>query len=89
MTSVVYEFVQGGHRRRLLFERVLPAVHKAVHDLHNGDAEADTISWGARLLYDRAALERIWAACQAELLADPWHVPTALEPTARREVRRG
>jgi hypothetical protein len=47
-----------------------------------------SIHWGGRRLYDRAALERVWAACRAELEADRWQVPAGLEETARHELER-
>jgi hypothetical protein len=47
-----------------------------------------TITWGDRQLYDRAAIERVYAACKAEIAADPWARPASLEAAARREVGR-
>jgi hypothetical protein len=83
---VVYTFVHGTRRRELLFERVLAAVYTAVIDLHEARAAPLSIHWGGRRLYDRAALERVWAACRGELDGDPWQVPGVLEFTARLEV---
>jgi hypothetical protein len=85
---VVYTFITGTQRRELLFERVLAAVYSAVMDLHSGCAAPLSIHWGGRRLYDRAALERVWAACRGELEGDPWDVPAGLEAAARREARR-
>jgi hypothetical protein len=85
-SPVVYAFIQGSYRRELLFERALDAVHSAVMDLHEQRAVPLSIHWGGRRLYDRAALERVWAACRAELEADQRQVPTALGAAARREM---
>jgi hypothetical protein len=85
---VVYTFIQGTQRRELLFERVLAAVYTAIVDLHEGRAAPLRVHWGGRWLYDRAALERGWAACRGELEADRWQVPAALEAAARREAAR-
>jgi hypothetical protein len=55
-------------------------------DLHDRDAEPEAISWQGRLLLDRAAIERVWAACRPELVADCWKRPAALEGAARSEL---
>jgi hypothetical protein len=87
MAYVVYTFTQGGQPRRLLYERVVHALYAVVLDLHEHRAEPVTITWGTRLLYDCPAIGRLWEACRAELDADLWHVPAALEPARRRELR--
>jgi hypothetical protein len=87
-SPVVYTFIQGRQRCHLFFERVLNAVYTAVMDLHEQRATPLSIHWGGRRLYDRPALERVWAACRAELDADQWHVPAGLEAAARQETAR-
>jgi hypothetical protein len=86
MADVIYTFAQGERERRLLFKRVRSALYSAVLDLDEQRAEPEAIRWGARLLYDRAALERVWAACRPELRADIWCMPMALEGAGRREL---
>jgi hypothetical protein len=72
---VVYCFSQGGHRRELIFARVTEAAYSTVMDLHDREAEPGAITWQGRVLLDRAAIERVWAACRPELVADRWKVP--------------
>ena len=88
MPHVEHTFREGGHERGLLFERVWDALYSALSDLHDGDAAPETITWGGRVLYDAAAVRRVYAACRAELVATPWQVPAGLEAVARREVLR-
>jgi hypothetical protein len=88
MPSVVYTFTQAAEPRRLRFAQVRVALYHAVVDLHEARAAPTAIHWGPRLLYDRAALERVWAACRAELLADRWQVPPSLDAAGRQELGR-
>ena len=90
MTTVLvtYTFTQGRHPRRFLFERVSHALYMAVQHLHEARAEPATICWGQRVLYDCAAIERVWQACRAELEVDRWHVPAALASAGRQELRQ-
>jgi hypothetical protein len=87
MAQIVYTFTQTGQRRSLLIERVLDALYSAVIDLDEQRAELEVIRLGEQVLYDRAALERVWAACRAEQEANIWQVPAALDPAGRRELR--
>jgi hypothetical protein len=88
MPAVEYHFRQTGQTRRLRNTCVTDALSKALHDLYDGDAEPVRITWGARQLYDAAAIGRVYAACRAEMLADRWHRPRSLEAVARRELQR-
>jgi hypothetical protein len=85
---IVYRFRQGGQRRALLFARVTEALYSAVMDLHEREAEPEAITWQGRVLLGRAAIERVWASCRPELVADRWKVPAALERATRQEVER-
>jgi hypothetical protein len=86
MAQIVYPFSRGGQQRALLSERVLAALYSAVIDLDEQRAEPVAIRLYGRVLYDRAALERVRAACRADLLADPWRMPAGLKAAARREL---
>ena len=85
---VIYTFSQGGREHSRLFERVLTALYSAVIDLDEQRAEPQMIAYGRRVLCNRAARERVWAACRADLLADRWQIPTALEAAGRQELMR-
>jgi hypothetical protein len=45
-----------------------------------------SLTWGERLLYDAAALQRVYARCRVELEATGGGVPPSLEAVARAEV---
>jgi hypothetical protein len=87
MADVISTFRQGGRERRLIYHRVSNALYSAVLDLHEHRAELVAIAWGTRRLYDRAAIERVWAACRDELIAAPWKVPASLDAAGCRELR--
>jgi hypothetical protein len=59
-----------------------------VYTFIQGDPAPLSIHWGGRRLYDRAAPERMWAACRAEREGDAWQVPAGLEAAARRNLER-
>ena len=86
MAYVVYHFIQGGHPGRCSYECVSDALYSAVSDLHANDVAPVAITWQGRVLLDRAAITRVWQACRAELVADPWHVPANLEAAGRQEL---
>ena len=88
MPDVEYQSTINGQPRRLVYRRVSEALYTAVLDLHEQRAVPEAITWRARRLYDQAALRRVWAACRAELEAQPWEVPAALETAGRQELQR-
>jgi hypothetical protein len=56
--GVVYEFVQGGCQRRLLYESAKDALYSAVVDVHKGRATPVAIRRGEQLLADADKIQR-------------------------------
>jgi hypothetical protein len=84
--SVVYTFRNGRAERQLAFARVTQALYFMLCDIHRQRAVPVSVLWGDRLLYDAAALHRIYARCRAELEATGGGVPQSLEAVARAEL---
>jgi hypothetical protein len=85
---VIYSFRQGGAARSLLFRTVTDCLYTMLLDFHHARATPEAVEYNGRRLYDAAALQRIYAACRAELLTTNEQVPTQLEAVARRELQR-
>jgi hypothetical protein len=81
--GVVYEFDQGGRRRRLLYETARDALYSAVVDVHKGRATPVAIRRGDKLLADAAKIGRAYEACREDLERGPFKVPRALEHLPR------
>lgn len=88
MSSVEYHSAVGGVPRVLRYTRVRDALGKALGDLQDQRETPVAIRWNGRLLYDAAAIRKVWEACRAELAAAPWAVPASLEVAMRRELLR-
>jgi hypothetical protein len=85
--SVRYVFRQAGRECSLLYAEASSALCSAVLDLHEQRAEPVAVYRGGQVLYDRALIDRAYRACRAELVADPWKVPSPLRRLAAREQR--
>jgi hypothetical protein len=81
-----YDFLVGGHGRCLLFGPVSNAAYSVVRDRHDRDAEPIAVYKDGVLLWDRALIERIYAACQDDLTARPLPIPTAIMRLGERET---
>ena len=84
--GVVYEFEQGGHLRRLLYQTARDALYSAVVDVHTGRATLIAIRRGDKLLADAAKIERAYEACREDLAREPFKVPRALQELAGRQA---
>jgi hypothetical protein len=86
---LIYERLLGGHPPRLLYERVRDALYSAVVDVHKGRATPVAIRRGEKLLADAAKIQGAYAACKADLHAEPMKVPRALLVLAQPSVSPG
>ena len=86
--SVVYRFTQNRVQRQLAFTRVTEALYTMLIDVQRQRAVPVSLTWGDRVLYDAAALQRIYTQCRSELEATGGAVPPSLEAVARAELSR-
>jgi hypothetical protein len=84
---VVYTFRHNRVQRQLVFQRVTEALYTMLLDVHRQRAEPVSLAWGDNLLYDAAALQRIYARCRVELDAAGGGVPPSLVAAAHAELR--
>ena len=87
MPLYCYVFRQGGRDQGFLFERASNAALFAVCDLPEHRAESLRMEKDGALLWSPELIQRIYAACRADLVACPHAVPPALERLAAREGR--
>jgi hypothetical protein len=85
-SSVIYTFRQNRVQRQFAFQGVTEALYMMLMDVQQQRAEPASLTWGDRLLYDAAALQRIYARCRSELEATGGGVPRSLEAVARAEL---
>jgi hypothetical protein len=85
MPSYRYRFISGGHADALLYAEASSAFFSAVTDLHDCHREPLAIARDGQPWADRAAIDRCYAACRAELAVDRWQVPSLLQRLAARE----
>jgi hypothetical protein len=85
MPSYRYCFISGGHAESLLYAEASSAFYSAVMDLHYQEREPVAIDRDGRLWADRAAIDRCYAACRADLEQRPDAVPRVLEELGARE----
>ncbi len=74
-----YTFRQGGYERSLLFRTAHEAGYSVVSDLHDREAEPISVAKDGKRLWGPAEMQRLYAACRADLERDPWQVPAVLE----------
>jgi hypothetical protein len=78
---IIYTFAvpkHPGHSTRP-YTTVRDALYTAVLDLEQRRATPLRIARAGQVLYCPAAILRLWEACRAELGADPWQVPRAIQ----------
>jgi hypothetical protein len=78
--SVVYTFAQNRVQRQLAFTLVTEALFTMLIDIQRQRAVPVSLTWGDRLLYDAAALQRGYDRCRPELEATGGEVPDSLLP---------
>jgi hypothetical protein len=85
MPTYRYRFVSGGREEALLFAEASSAFFSAVLDLHQHHGAPLAIDRDGQPWADRAAIERCYAACRADLETHPNAVPRVLEELGVRE----
>jgi hypothetical protein len=74
-----YRFRSGGLDEALLYVEASSAFFSAVTDLHDGHHEPLAIDRDGKPWADRAAIDRCYAACRADLETRPDAMPRVLE----------
>ena len=85
--STIYTFraPHAAQPSRRQYLQVADALYCAVQDLQEQRATPLLIARAGRVLYDAAAIRRLWEACRAELTAQPWQVPARVLATGETE----